>query len=37
MTQEEFGKEWEEIKNLRLIGPTIEEYLKRLEYEIYGK
>jgi len=28
MTQEEFGKEWEEIKNLRLLGPTIEEYLK---------
>ncbi len=28
MTQEEFDKSWEEIKNLRLIGPTIEEYLK---------
>lgn len=28
MTQEEFDKSWEEIKNLRLVGPTIEEYLK---------
>ncbi len=28
MTQEEFDKSWEEIKNLKLIGPTIEEYLK---------
>lgn len=28
ITQEEFDKSWEEIKNLRLIGPTIEEYLK---------
>jgi hypothetical protein len=28
MTQEEFDKSWEEIKNLRLLGPTIEEYLK---------
>lgn len=28
MTQEEFDKAWEEIKNLKLKGPTIEEYLK---------
>jgi hypothetical protein len=27
MTQEEFDKAWEEIKNLKLKGPTIEEYL----------
>ena len=27
-TQGEFDKMWEEIKNIRLIGPTIDEYLK---------
>lgn len=27
MTQEEFDEVWEEIKNIRLIGPTIEEHL----------
>ena len=28
ISQEEFDNAWEEIKNLRLKGPTIEEYLK---------